>query len=514
MAVARLSFVSACSSCFETYLDVESKRRRLVDDCPLCCPSGSDTPVFAGRNAISRRSPKPQREVRRLGPPLGCAVRNRCAGVASSLRPFRVDSNVRPARLRSPHARGDPLSAGLGAQARARRGCRARAGSDAAVQLRFVRAEKSANLHKPDRKSDEDRRTPAPLDRAARAGARSAQRASVRAQRERADGAVPGGRAAVRDRSRQRGARPSRGAGRARRSRPRARVPVEPAGDRVAPARAGARADRRLPRGGAVARGAVRRVGGDRAGPRRSRRRRSRARARMRGPVAPRRRARERRGDRQPASGARAPGGARRAAARASGTAPGHPRAARRGGDLARRPAVVAGAHRVRRRHAGGVAGVPGRGARAPPAAARDLLDARRTRAAARRAAVLARRPLPAAAGPAGVLRDLLLRARRPCSVLEQARRPRSSCCTDPIGRSSSPASLACPTGSRGSRSSSAPAARSAPRAWRWRDERHLAALRRNAAASRATGDRSARARPAFRAPAGATSPVPSCRRS
>ncbi len=64
-----------------------------------------------------------------------------------------------------------------------------------------------------------------------------------------------------------RGAGSPRRARRARRPRPGAAVPVEPARDRVAAARAGDAADRRLPRGRAGARRSVRRVGRARARP-------------------------------------------------------------------------------------------------------------------------------------------------------------------------------------------------------------------------------------------------------
>src|ERR1019366_9559266 len=60
-----------------------------------------------------------------------------------------------------------------------------------------------AKVHKTDRQSveyadnDEDRHPPTPLDRAARAGARRAPRAALRASRAWADRAVPGGRASL-----------------------------------------------------------------------------------------------------------------------------------------------------------------------------------------------------------------------------------------------------------------------------------------------------------------------------
>ena len=43
---------------------------RPADGCPLSCPQGSDTPVSAGQIAPIVWSPKPQRQVRFLGPPL------------------------------------------------------------------------------------------------------------------------------------------------------------------------------------------------------------------------------------------------------------------------------------------------------------------------------------------------------------------------------------------------------------------------------------------------------------
>jgi hypothetical protein len=89
------------------------------------------------------------------------------------------------------------------------------------------------------------------------------------------------------------------------RPRPRAAVPVEPAGIESLPREQALPADRRLPRGRAVAGRALRRVGRDRARPPRSRRRRPRARPRLRRALAARRRARRRRSPRAPAPAAR-----------------------------------------------------------------------------------------------------------------------------------------------------------------------------------------------------------------
>ena len=44
--------------------------RRRADDCPLSCPSSPRYPAIAGRIASGVWSPKPQRQVRFLGPPL------------------------------------------------------------------------------------------------------------------------------------------------------------------------------------------------------------------------------------------------------------------------------------------------------------------------------------------------------------------------------------------------------------------------------------------------------------
>ena len=104
------------------------------------------------------------------------------------------------------------------------------------------------------------------------------QRASVRSSRAWPDGPVSCRRASLRDRSVTRGAGAPRRAGRARRTRPRAALPIEPPRHRVPSARAGPAPARRLSRGSARAGRSVRRVGGDRPRPPRSRRCRPRTR--------------------------------------------------------------------------------------------------------------------------------------------------------------------------------------------------------------------------------------------
>ena len=181
----------------------------------------------------------------------------------------------------------------------------------------------------------------------------------------------------------------------ARRSRPRARVPVEPAGDRVAAARAGDAPARRLPRRCAGTRRPLRRVGRARARPARSGRRRptcsigaaSASRCpRARWPASSRSRVCAPMLARLESRGAPllvhpGPGPGSRTRSRARAVAGG--------------PALVAGPDAVRRRDARRLAGVARRRSRRASPATHPLHDARRPRSAAHERLASRGGPLP-----------------------------------------------------------------------------------------------------------------------